>query len=111
MERDVKKIGGLDKLAYAKLAALRARVDRVMQRKLGAQRAKLKGQMEAMAKQHGFSLSEVFDGEQGKAGVRPPVKYRDPKDPRNTWTGRGRIPRWMAAALKNGKARKEDFRI
>ena len=105
----MRKILGLDKLAYAKLAALRARVDRVMQRKLDAQRAKLRGQLEALAKQHGFSLSEVFDGEQ--AGVRRPVKYRDPKDPRNTWTGRGRIPRWMAAALKNGKARKEDFRI
>jgi DNA-binding protein H-NS len=39
------------------------------------------------------------------------VKYRDPKNPENTWTGRGRPPRWLAAAMKGGKAKKEDFLI
>ena len=29
----------------------------------------------------------------------------------NTWTGRGRMPRWMVAATKGGKANKEDFII
>lgn len=29
----------------------------------------------------------------------------------NTWTGRGRMPRWMTAATKGGKAKKEDFLI
>jgi DNA-binding protein H-NS len=104
-------MGVLDKLAYTKLKALRAQVDRLMQQKLDVQRATLRGQMEAMAKQHGFSLSEIIDRDDSKPARRVPVKYRDPKNPQNTWTGRGRIPRWMAAALKNGKARKEDFRI
>jgi hypothetical protein len=45
----------------------------------------------------------------GRRSVAP--KYRDPKNPENTWTGRGRMPRWMAAALKGGKAKKEDFLI
>ena len=27
------------------------------------------------------------------------------------WTGRGRMPRWLAAATKGGKAGKEDFLI
>jgi DNA-binding protein H-NS len=39
------------------------------------------------------------------------IKYRDPNDPANTWTGRGRTPRWMVAAMKGGKAKKEDFLI
>jgi DNA-binding protein H-NS len=38
------------------------------------------------------------------------VKYRDPKNPSNTWTGRGRPPRWMAAAVKSGSKR-DDFLI
>jgi DNA-binding protein H-NS len=39
------------------------------------------------------------------------TKYRDPGNPQNVWTGRGRMPRWMVAAMKGGKAKKEDFLI
>jgi DNA-binding protein H-NS len=37
-------------------------------------------------------------------------KYRNPEQPSETWAGRGRKPRWLAAQLKSGK-RIEDFRI
>jgi DNA-binding protein H-NS len=37
------------------------------------------------------------------------AKYRDPHNSENTWTGRGRMSRWMIAATKGGKAKKEDF--
>ena len=42
----------------------------------------------------------------------PPVlpKYRNPVRASETWAGRGKQPRWLAAALKKGK-RLEDFRI
>ncbi len=33
------------------------------------------------------------------------------EDNGNTWTGRGRMPRWMMAATKGGKSKKEDFLI
>jgi len=29
-------------------------------------------------------------------------KYRNPKEPSETWSGRGKQPRWLAAALKEG---------
>jgi DNA-binding protein H-NS len=29
-------------------------------------------------------------------------KYRNPKQPSETWSGRGKQPRWLAAALKSG---------
>jgi DNA-binding protein H-NS len=29
-------------------------------------------------------------------------KYRNPNQPLETWTGRGKQPRWLAAALKTG---------
>jgi DNA-binding protein H-NS len=45
----------------------------------------------------------------GKGSVA--AKYRDPKNPEKTWTGRGRMPRWMVAATKGSKAKKEDFLI
>ena len=59
---------------------------------------------------HGLSLDEVLGkGRKGKGSVAP--KYRDPKNPENTWTGRGRMPLWMVAATKGSKAKKDDFLI
>ena len=42
----------------------------------------------------------------------PPVapKYRNPNDGSETWSGRGKRPRWLVALLKTGK-HLEDFRI
>ena len=37
-------------------------------------------------------------------------KYRNPERPSETWAGRGKKPRWLAAQLKSGK-RIDDFRI
>ena len=42
----------------------------------------------------------------------PPVfpKFRNPNHPSETWSGRGKQPRWLFAQLKSGK-RIDDFRI
>ncbi|UPK07714.1 H-NS histone family protein [Bradyrhizobium sp. 170] len=37
-------------------------------------------------------------------------KYRNPERPSETWAGRGKTPRWLAAQLKSGR-RIDDFRI
>lgn len=36
-----------------------------------------------------------------------PVKYRDPGNPDNTWTGRGRQPRWITQSGKSA----DSFRL
>jgi hypothetical protein len=66
----------------------------------------------AMAKDAGFDIHELFGRGRGPAkGGKVAAKYRDPKNPANTWTGRGRMPRWMAAATKGNKAKRDDFLI
>lgn len=30
-------------------------------------------------------------------------KYRNPNEPTETWSGRGKLPRWLAAELKSGR--------
>jgi DNA-binding protein H-NS len=105
------RANGLDRLSYAELAEMRQRIDGLMVEKQNAERAALREQMTALAHEHGFDLRELLDGRRrGRVGSVA-IKYRDPKNPANTWTGRGRTPRWMAAALKGGKARKNDFLI
>jgi DNA-binding protein H-NS len=38
------------------------------------------------------------------------MKYRDPKNASNEWSGRGRTPKWMQAYVDGGK-KKDDFLI
>jgi DNA-binding protein H-NS len=60
-------------------------------------------ELEEKARALGFSLAELT----GSAPVRkrsPAVpKYANPANKSDTWSGRGRKPRWFAAALKAGK--------
>lgn len=48
-------------------------------------------------------------------GVRRPYpkvlpKYQNPKNPAETWAGRGKQPRWLTTQLRSGK-KLDDFRI
>jgi DNA-binding protein H-NS len=98
-----------DKMSVAELTAARQRIDKLIAEKQTSARAELKDKIASMAKQHGLTLDEIF-GRRGKGKGSVAPKYRDPKNPENTWTGRGRMPRWMVAAAKGGKS-KDDFLI
>jgi DNA-binding protein H-NS len=67
-------------------------------------------ELEEKAKTLGFSLSELT----GAASVRKrspaAPKYANPEDSSETWSGRGRKPRWFVAALAAGKS-PEDLSI
>jgi DNA-binding protein H-NS len=41
---------------------------------------------------------------------RVPPKYFNPMEPTETWSGRGKQPRWLVAALQSGR-KLEEFRI
>jgi DNA-binding protein H-NS len=41
---------------------------------------------------------------------KPPVRYRNPADPLEHWSGRGRMPRWLRAKIEAGAALL-DFKI
>ncbi len=68
----------------------------------------------AIAQEAGISVTELLANTTSKAKtntkqkVKP--KYKNPADNSQTWTGRGRQPRWIAEGLANGKAL-DDFRI
>jgi DNA-binding protein H-NS len=101
----------LERMSCAELAELRNQADRMMVQKQSSERVALREKMTALAKEHGFDIRELLGGRKGKGKGSVAVKYRDPKNPANTWTGRGRQPRWMAAATKGNNAKKEDFLI
>ena len=46
----------------------------------------------------------------GRSTGKVAPKYRNPANEKETWTGRGRQPRWVAAEIANGR-KLEDFLI
>jgi DNA-binding protein H-NS len=99
-----------EKMSYAELAEMEAQIQRLKVGKQNAERAEVRERLTDLAKKHGFDIRELF-GKARKAKGTVAIKYRDPKNSENTWTGRGRPPRWLAAATKGGKAKREDFLI
>lgn len=82
---------------------------------LGAVRKKLTQQ----AKTEGYTIEELFGGASApRAAGKAPAKkrkslgkvapkYRNPSNPEETWTGRGKQPRWLAAYTTQGRQAEE----
>jgi DNA-binding protein H-NS len=79
----------------------------------------------ALIEARGFTVAEIFpeisaapSGRRARKDQEPtadgrasvPPKYRNPENPAETWTGRGRQPKWVVAKLAEGKNLK-DFEI
>jgi DNA-binding protein H-NS len=98
-------------LNHAQLSELIQRA-KARQDELAKERAvKLREKISAMVRAEGLAIEDVFggSGRRGGGGVRRKVKpkYRNPADPSQTWTGRGKRPRWFNAALSSGKKEKD----
>jgi len=98
----------LENMSAAELTAMQSRIERIKAQKKTAERAAVREKILGLAKQHGFDIRDLFGRSAGKRG-KVAVKYRD--NAGNTWTGRGRMPRWLVAATRGGKAKKEDFLV
>ena len=86
--------------------------------------ATVRSKITKFAKAEGYTLEELFgmSGNRGtKAAAKPSSragrklgkvapKYRNPANPKETWTGRGKQPRWLAALIAKGK-KADDFLI
>jgi DNA-binding protein H-NS len=71
--------------------------------------AKLREKIHALIKAEGYSFEDIFGQGRAKNRRTGPVapKYRNPADPAQTWSGRGKRPRWYNDALKAGKKEKD----
>jgi DNA-binding protein H-NS len=74
------------------------------------EREETKRAVEEFAEKRGFSVTDLFGAGGRKKGGKVAVKYINPENRSETWTGRGRTPRWLAEKLKKG-AKIEQFEI
>jgi DNA-binding protein H-NS len=89
----------LKSMSVAKLKDLMGKVDAAIAEKVGARRRELEAQLSELAHHDPRGTRGIGRGARGS--VAP--KYRNPKDPTQTWAGRGLQPRWIRDAIKSGK--------
>jgi DNA-binding protein H-NS len=85
----------------------------------------VRSKLTQLARAEGYSIAELFGGATPAAAGKTPAKtqktkgkptgkvapkYRNPANPAETWAGRGKPPRWLAAEVATGK-KIEDYLI
>ena len=100
----------VDKLPLKDLLELEVRVKKAIGTAREREKSEVRQEMMALAAKRGLSISEVFGGARASKGSKVAVKFRNPDNPDDTWTGRGRQPKWLVAALKKG-AKLDDFAL
>lgn len=102
----------LEELSLSELKKLQKDVDKAIASFEARQKAAARAELEAKAKELGFSLNQLLDDAPTKKKSAPAKpKYRNPANPDQTWSGRGRKPRWLTVALTRVGAKLEDFAI
>ena len=96
----------------AELDRLQAELDKQIADTLRNERAGVISQIKSMMAEHGISVTDLASGRPGrppKIGIAEPgttrkvaAKYRDP-DTGESWSGRGLKPKWLTAAIENGR--------
>ena len=102
-----KTIDNLDfgKLSIDDLNRVIAKAQKEIEKKQKASIQELRSELEKIAKNRtGMSVEEVYGFSAKKRKAKAPglAKYRNPKNADQTWTGRGKRPRWMQEIIASG---------
>ncbi|MEM9249031.1 MAG: H-NS histone family protein [Pseudomonadota bacterium] len=104
MAKDITK--ELEKMSRDELKKTQKQIDKLLTTLADRERKAALKAAEDAAKAHGFSLSDlgVSSGKAKPSATKNPPKYANPKDPSQTWSGRGRRPQWVKDAEAEGVA-------
>jgi DNA-binding protein H-NS len=98
----------VEKMSLEDLRALAKEIEKAIKKSEGNNLKKARGAAEAAARQYGFSLLEIVGSRALNLKSEPSdAKYRNPDDPQQTWSGRGRQPQWFKEAIASGRAPSE----
>ncbi len=86
----------------AELKGLLFDIEQEIKRRARDERDRARERIHALAADAGIPLDALVK--------TAPPRYRNPADSGQTWTGRGRQPRWIAEALASGRSL-DDFKI
>jgi DNA-binding protein H-NS len=99
----------LDAMSIDEMWQLHEEVSRLLSVRLTSEKRELEKRLAQLRREKEMPHSEPADRKSSKDAPRerrkyPRVfpKYRNPNEPSETWSGRGKRPRWLAAAIKTG---------
>lgn len=108
MNASVLSVDDLKSLSLKDLVQLQKNVGEAIEKRKVAERLELLNEFKAKATAHGFTLEDLLSTKIKKAPGQ--AKYRNPSDSTQTWTGQGRMPKWLVALVDSGKDL-NDFKI
>lgn len=95
-------------MSLDELRALRAQVDREIKSYAERKRREALAAVEQAAREHGFALADLTSGRGRRRGLSVKTtgeaKYANPEDSSQTWSGRGRRPRWVTEQIDAGRS-------
>jgi DNA-binding protein H-NS len=100
------KDGNLKSMSVDELWSLHESVVAKLADKIGEERARLEDRLRKL----GSTITSPQLKRERRAYPKVLPKYRNPEDRSETWAGRGKQPRWLAAQLRTGK-KLDDFLI
>jgi DNA-binding protein H-NS len=107
-----------EKISLDDLWALHEQISRILSSRIIAEKEQLEKRLVQLNRGKGvknlvLSAQKLSENKPDRPRRKYPKvfpKYRNPSDPSETWSGRGKQPRWLVAALKSGKSI-HDFEI
>lgn len=91
-------------MSYSQLTELKGVIESHLVKKKEMELKDLCTKITEIVSDSPFSLPEVLDELTANKPKRTaPAKYRNPENPDETWTGRGRKPEWVVALLETGR--------
>lgn len=94
----------LETLSLKELRDLQAQVGKAISSYENRKKKAALAELEEKAKEMGFSLAELTGASVTRRRAPALPKFANPDDPSDTWTGRGRKPRWFVEALASGRS-------
>jgi DNA-binding protein H-NS len=100
----------LDGMSIDEMWQLHEEIGRILSIRLKSEKRELEKRLTQLRREKEIRQSEPADSPSSKKNAprerrkypRVFPKYRNPKEPSETWSGRGKQPRWLAAALQTG---------
>lgn len=92
------------------LWALHEVVARLLTEKITAEKRELEERLRVLSGGAQVGAKTLSDSRQRRPYPRVFPKFRNPQQPSESWSGRGKKPRWLVAQLKSGH-KMEEFRI
>lgn len=120
MTMEFKKMADLDltnitvdeliKSSSKTLLALQNNLHKAIEIRKETERRDIYDKIQTLASESGFTLAELVTDEKNLKKATIKIKYRNPNNKEECWTGRGRKPTWLVVLLEAGK-KLEDFEI